>query len=100
MSVFFCMEVTHDEDRRRFVLARPGGGGAEAVLQYEMIDEHTVDFQSTFVPIQLRGGNLGTVVVKAALEWARARGLHVVPSCWFVGNVVNRHSEYRDLLAS
>ncbi len=93
------MEVTHDEARHRFVLARPGGGG-EAVLDYRMIDEHTVDFQSTFVPVALRGGNLGTVVVKAALEWARSRGLRVVPSCWFVGNVVNRHREYRDLLAS
>ncbi len=91
------MEVRHDEEHRRFVLARPGG---EAVLYYDMVDEHTVDFQSTYVPVELRGGNLGTVIVKAALDWARARQLKVVPSCWFVGNVMNRHTEYRDLLAS
>ncbi len=91
------MDVVHDEERHRFVLARPGG---EATLDYAMVDDHTVDFQSTFVPASLRGANLGTVIVKAALEWARERQLKVVPSCWFVSNVVNRHTEYRDLLAS
>ncbi len=94
------MDVVHDEERHRFVLARPGGLGGEATLDYAMIDDHTVDFQSTFVPTQLRGGNLGTVIVKAALDWARERGLKVVPSCWFVSNVMHRHGEYRDLLAS
>ncbi len=91
------MDVVHDEAHHRFVLARQGG---EAVLYYDMVDDHTVDFQSTFVPVELRGSNLGTVVVKAALDWARSRQLKVVPSCWFVGNVMNRHGEYRDLLAS
>lgn len=96
-GVFFCMDgdVRHDEAHHTFVLTADGG---QAVLRYEPVDETTVDFQSTYVPVALRGRGLGGRVVVHALEWAQARGLRVIPSCWFVADVVALHPEYRPLL--
>jgi len=90
-------DVRHDEAARRFVIAAPGG---DAVLLYEPLDQERVDFVSTFVPPALRGRNVGTRLVAAALDWARERGLKVVPSCWFVAEVMERVPGYADLRAS
>jgi predicted GNAT family acetyltransferase len=90
------IEIRHDEARRKFVLETNAG---EAYLLYAPAGEGTLDFQSTFVPPEARGRFLGSRVVRHALDYARANGLKVVPSCWFVGSVVERHPEYRALLA-
>ncbi len=98
-GVFFYMDgdVRHDEVRHTFVLNVDGG---QAVLHYEPVDAATVDFQSTYVPMALRGRGLGGRLVVHALEWAQARGLRVIPSCWFVSDVVALHPEYRPLITT
>lgn len=73
--------------------------GAEAYLEYAPAGGGIVDFHYTFVPPAVRGMGVGSAVVREALEWARAEGLRVVPSCWFVAEVIDRHGEYRDLVA-
>lgn len=88
---------SHDERERQFVA---DVDGHQATVSYRPLDEGTLDFQSTYVPHVLRGKNVGTQLVRYALDWARERKLQVVPSCWFVGSVVERHPEYRDVLKS
>jgi predicted GNAT family acetyltransferase len=44
------------------------------------------------------GGGLGTLLVKAALDSARAEGLAVQPYCPFVRHFIDRHPEYLDLV--
>ncbi len=89
--------LSHDESLHLFIAELDGH---QATVAYRQVDDLILDFQSTYVPHVLRGQHLGTRVVCYALDWARARGLRVVPSCWFVGSVVERHPEYRDLLVS
>lgn len=89
-------DVTHDEAGHMFVLAAEGGS---ATLSYAPVNETTVDFQSTYVPHALRGRGVGARLVLVALDWAKERGLRVVPSCWFVSDVIARRPEYRSLLA-
>ena len=72
--------------------------GVQATVSYQPVNETTLDFVSTYVPHVLRGRNVGTQLVRYALDYAREKGLSVVPSCWFVGSVVERHPEYRELL--
>ena len=86
---------THDETGHLFIAE---ADGHQATLSYRPIDDATIDFQSTYVPHVLRGRNVGTRLVRYALDWARDQKLQVVPSCWFVGSVVERHVEYRDVL--
>jgi len=51
------------------------------------------------VPARLAGRGLGSALVKGALELARAEGIRVVPLCSFIAAYIDRHAEYRDLLA-
>jgi uncharacterized protein len=89
------VQVTHEPTRRRFV-ARVGEH--ESQLVYLQKGPGVVDFRSTFVHPSARGKGVGDKIVREALEWARAEGLKVIPSCWFVDTVVQRHPEYQPLL--
>ena len=93
--VFLDLDIRHEPEGRRFV-ARIDG--MESVLVYAPIGGGAVDFISTYVPPPARGRDVGEALVLEALEWARAEGLTVIPSCWFVGTVVRRHPPYAPLL--
>lgn len=88
-------EVRHDEARRRFELEE---GGATGFLTYTLSDKRIV-FTHTIVPPELEGRGIGSRIVKAGLDHARAEGLTVVPQCSFVRSYIDRHEEYRDLVA-
>lgn len=86
--------ATHDTDGSRFVVRVPEG---TAYLTYRMRDETTLDALSTFTPPEARGQGLAGIVTRAALDHARAEGLKVVPSCWYVDGWIDRNPEYADL---
>ena len=55
----------------------------------------------SFTPRSTRrttGEGLGTLLVKTALDTARAEGLAVLPYCPFVQGFIDRHREYLDLV--
>ncbi len=80
-------EVRHDPDRHRFSVVEEG---AEAYLQYALVDERTADFLSTFTPPELRGRGLAKVIVREALAWAKREGKEVIPSCSYVRSYLER----------
>ncbi len=91
------LDIRRDERARRFTASVDGG---EAYLTWSETGEaNTVDYRSTYVPPAARERGIGTRLVLAALEDARERGLEVIPTCPFVGEVVGRHPEYEDVLA-
>jgi hypothetical protein len=75
----------HHDPGRRFWLVQDG---EVAYLAYRFVDETTVDYASTWTPHALRGRGLATHLVNHALAWAREANLTVIPSCWFVRNVM------------
>lgn len=86
-------EVVHEPGENRFAIHLEGG---TAVLTYQLFDEKVV-YTHTGVPSALEGKGIGGRLVKAGLEWARERGLRVVPVCTFVSGYIQRHPEYADL---
>lgn len=90
------MNLGHDEQSHLFTAELDGH---QATLSYAPVDEKTMDFQSTYVPHTLRNKQVGTALVRHALDQARERGWKVVPSCWFVRQVLDRFPEYGDLAA-
>ena len=88
-------EVVDNPDAGRFELTEDG---ETAVADY-MRDGDTITFTHTIVPPALEGQGVGSRLVKAALDDARAKGLRVVPQCSFVAAYIDRHPEYRDLVA-
>jgi predicted GNAT family acetyltransferase len=51
------------------------------------------------VPPAARGGGIASQLTAHALTFARDGGYRVVPSCPFVAAYIQRHPEFRDLLA-
>jgi predicted GNAT family acetyltransferase len=86
--------IRHDEAGRRFVMERDG---QTAELVYIEVDARTLDFHHTYVPPALRGGGLAGTLVAHALDWARASGRRVVPSCPYVAAFIRRHPQYADV---
>jgi predicted GNAT family acetyltransferase len=48
---------------------------------------------------EFAGRGVGSGLAAAALDEVRARGLAVVPRCPFIAAWIERHPEYRDLVA-
>lgn len=80
--------VRHDEERHKFVVELEG---REAYLRYIRAGDRTLDYSHTFVPPEYRGRGIGTQIVASALDYARERQFHVIPTCPFVRWVKDRH---------
>ena len=72
-------------------------GDVAATVAYTRKEEHTLDFQSTFVPHVLRNQYFGTRLVRYALAWARDNHTKVVPTCWFVKMIMDKETEWADV---
>jgi predicted GNAT family acetyltransferase len=45
----------------------------------------------------LEGNGIGSLIVRAGLDYAREQSYKVVPLCSFVAAYIRRHTEYADL---
>jgi uncharacterized protein len=90
-------EIEHRRNGSRgaFVVARGGEtlaemtysvGGAIAIIDHTDVDD------------RLRGTGTGARLVKAAVEWARAEKLQIMPLCPFAKSVFDKTPEYGDVL--
>jgi uncharacterized protein len=89
------MLITHDETAHRFIGETPSG---TAVLAYTPHGKDVLDLYSTYVPPAERGRGLGGQLVKAAVAFAREKGLRIIPTCWYVAGWIGAHPEHRDLV--
>jgi hypothetical protein len=87
--------VRDDPARQRFEL---DVDGTLAFVDYRR-DGRKLLLTHAEVPAALRGGGVGSALVKATLALVRQRGETVVPLCSFVVDYMQRHPEVRDLLA-
>lgn len=90
------IEIKHDQGKGKFFSIVDG---KEARLEYEKIDEKTIEFPYTYVPPSLRGKGIGAKLVEYGLNYARMNNLFVIPSCSYVENYIHRNKQYKDLLA-
>lgn len=92
-----AQEIAHTEKnkRGRYWIETKAG---EAELTYQVGDrgDHIV-INSTFVPIDARGGGVALALVKRAIADAKAAGRKVDPVCPYVDRLFDRHPEWRDL---
>lgn len=72
--------------------------GGRAVAAYQL-EGGTMVFTHTLVPPASEGRGIGGRLIRGALDAARDQGLRVVPQCPFVAAWIDRHPEYRDLVA-
>jgi uncharacterized protein len=90
--------VTHNAEASRFE-ARPDG--LLAICGYRRVPglvSDTLVLHHTEVPPQLQGRGVAGELVQGALDWVRANGLRVRPTCSYVAAYMRRHPESHDLL--
>jgi len=87
--------VTHDKAGHRFNVTTPEG--LTAFLNYRLRDNDIV-LVHTEVPAALQDQGIGQALARAALNYAQASGLSVVPQCSFVASYLRRHPEYASLV--
>jgi len=91
--------ISHDAAAAQFE-ARAGAssGPVLAYLQYTLSPtERVVDFCHTFTAPEARGVGLAAQVTDAAMAWAKAGGLRVVPSCTYVHGPYLQRADARTL---
>lgn len=71
--------------------------GQIAVAEYHLEDK-VMTITHTFVPSAWRGQGIGTDLVLAAIENARAQQLSIVPRCPFMATYFENHPEVQDVL--
>lgn len=69
-----------------------------AVLSYDRRDG-ILYLLHTDVPQEAQGRGIGSRLVQQVLDQARAQGVKIAPWCPFVRAYIDRHPEYRDLVA-
>ncbi len=74
-------------------------GDSTASVEYRRAGDGRIALLHTEVPEALSGKGVGSALVRGTLDAVRAEGLKVVPRCEFVAAYVERHPEYRNLLA-
>ena len=88
------MEISHDPVSGRFSTQLDGH---EAELAYRHQDGRML-IDHTGVPEAIGGRGVAGALVKAALDYARAESLRVVPLCSYTATYIQRHPEYADLV--
>ncbi len=87
--------VRNNTDDRQFELMIDG---KLSMIGYVMQGENTIVFTHTEVPEGLEGRGIASCLAKAALEFAKSKGLAVIPLCPFVKSYFHRHSGYQPLV--
>jgi len=80
------MDVRHEPERQRFIVRMDG---VESVLDYRL-ENNTVNFTHTFVPVSLRGRGVAERLVRTGIAWARAQGYAMQASCWYARRFLDR----------
>jgi predicted GNAT family acetyltransferase len=83
------LNITNNTVSSRFELQL---NGAMSVLDYR-IEGTTIHLLYVQVPEAQQGRGIASTLSQAALEFARASGLKVVPKCPFIAEFVRRHPE-------
>lgn len=91
------VDIRHDRERGQFVA---DVDGRKCYLRYTFEPDGALNLLTTYVHPEVRGRGVGEKLVEGALDFARERGCEVIPTCWFVDAVIERHPDYRDLLVA
>lgn len=95
MKLLENIRVVHNEREQRFEVEIDG---QLSVADYELQDDRMI-FTHTYTPPAQRGRGIAEKLVRTALEYARAERRKIVPACSYVAVFIERHPEFKPLLA-
>ncbi len=87
--------IIKDDAQKQFYIQV---NGKRARLKYQMKDENTIEYVSTFVPEEYRGKSLASELVSYGLNYARENKLKVIPTCPYVKEYLDKNKkEFEDI---
>lgn len=89
------LTVENNEATQRFEIKLENG---TAFSQYVKRGADVYNVYHTEVPPQFAGQGVGSALVKGLLEYIRAHGQQIIPTCPFVTAYLRRHPEYQELV--
>lgn len=89
------LQVVNNEAERRFEIVLEDG---TAFIKYARKGEDIYNLYHTEVPEQFAGKGVGSALAKGTLEYIKAEGKQIIPTCPFVKAYLKRHSEYQELV--
>lgn len=87
-------EIVHDDTARRFGVRVDG---EDCSLDYEL-DRGIMTITHVKVPEEVGNRGIAAAMTEAALSYARANGLRVVPRCPYAAAYVARHRQWADIV--
>jgi predicted GNAT family acetyltransferase len=92
-------QITHERSGHRGAFAWTQDGRRLAAMTYTVAGTRVI-IDHTQVDEALRGTGVGAKLVHAAVEWARAEKVRLLPLCPFAKSVFDKTPEYSDVLAN
>lgn len=92
-----AIEVSDVPGAKRYEARVDEASEVAGIAEYMRTTE-LVAFVHTEVAPEYEGRGVGSALVRAALDEARAAGLQVLPTCPFFAGWIARHPEYQDLV--
>ena len=92
------MDIQQKDDGKRGAFFIADNGNVAAEMTYVWAGDHKIIIDHTRIDESLRGKNVGRQLVHRAVEFAREKGLKVMPLCPFAKRVFDRVEEYGDVL--
>ncbi|MFD6290283.1 GNAT family N-acetyltransferase [Streptomyces sp. NPDC060205] len=92
-----AVEVSDAPEAQRYEARLDGASEVAGYAQYIRTTE-LIAFVHTEVSPECEGKGVGSALVRASLDEARAAGLRVLATCPFYAGWIARHPEYGDLL--
>ena len=87
--------ASHEEAKNRFVLTFDG---VEAEMTYQTAPDGTIVIDHTGVPEQIGSLGLGKKLAEKAVEFAKAKGIKIVPACPFMRDYMLKRPETHELV--
>jgi len=92
------MEIKHDDNNIKGQFAASVGGEEAGVMTYTWAGEHKFIIDHTEVNPDFSGQGVGRKLVMAAVEFAREKGLKILPLCPYAKSVFEKTPAIQNLL--
>jgi len=93
------MEIEHKEKGRKGTFFIEENAELIAELQYFTSAPGEITIYHTEVGEKFRGEGIGHDLVAAAVNYAREKGLKIVPKCPYAAKVINETPEFQEVFA-
>lgn len=91
------MEIQQQEDGKKGEFYLELDGIKQASMTYSYAGDDKIIIDHTEVDESLKGQGVGYKLVEASVDFAREKGLKIMPLCPFANAVFNKKSTYNDV---